>query len=241
MSLAVKPMYSGRSFSTASYLAGPDGRLQPLRPSRCPASSVEGADCCKLRTSKRRERKFGPGYALVVFRCFSHRRAFTVYPPDWTPYARRSFVALSPDGRDHVNTACEATTAWANTVFQAVVDGARGLMWPVEAQFTVDERGLMPGGVFRTQCRHIHGALVLFAISCDFDARDRERVAAAFSLDLTLLSGASARARGDPWWRSSAKAVWEVLSTLGEPGRRHLTKLVGTGCDRRYWGPTLTS
>ena len=105
----------------------------------------------------------------------------------------------------------------------------------------MDDGGFMPGGVFRTQCRHIYGALVLFAISSDCDDRNREKVAAVFSLDLTLLSGASTRARGDPWWRSAAEAVWEVLSILGAPGRRHLTKLVGQGRDRRYWGPTLTS
>jgi hypothetical protein len=239
MSLAVKPVYSGRPFSTAAYFAGPTGQLRPERPSRCPASD-DDSDICHLRISKWRERKFGPGYALVVFRCFIHGRTFAIYPPDWTPYARRSFVALSPDGADGMHDG-EVMLGWATTVFQAAVDGASGRMWPEEARFVVDDRGLVPGGVFRTQCRHIHGALVLFAISPDSDSRDREKVAATLGVDLTLLASAMIRARDDPWWRSAARAVWEVLSILDAPGRRHLPGLVGLGRDRRYWGPTLTT
>lgn len=239
MSLAVKPVYSGRAFSTAAYLAAPDGQLRPERPSRCPGPH-DDSDRCVLRISKWRERKFGPGYALIIFRCFAHRRTFTIYPPDWTPYARRSFTALSPDGADGAHDG-EVMDGWASTVFQAAVDGACGRMWPEQARFTVDDRGLVPGGVFRTQCRHIHGALVLFAISPHSDSRDREKVAATLGLELTFLARALARARDDPWWKSAGRAVWEVLSILGAPGRRHLQKLVGLGRTRRYWGPTLTT
>ena len=239
MSLSVKPVYSGRAFSTAAYLERPSGQLRPERPSRCPASGDDSVSC-HLRASKWRERKFGPGYALVVFRCFAHGLAFTIYPPDWTPYARRSFVALSPDGADGAHDT-DTMLGWAPTVFQAAVDGACGRIWPEEARFTVDDRGLVPGGVFRTQCRHIHGALVLFAISPDSDSRAQERVAATLGLDLTFLASALTRTRDGPWWRSAARTVWEVLSILEAPGRRHLQKLVGLGRNRRYWGPTLTS
>jgi len=237
MSLAIKPVYSGRTFSTAAYLVDASGQLRPERPSRCPAS-VEDSVCCHLRASKWRERKFGPGYALAVFRCFAHGCAFTVYPPDWTPYARRSFVTLSPDGADGVHDD-GAMAAWESTVFQAVVDGACGRAWPEEARFIEDDRGFVPGGVFRTQCRHIHGALVLFAISCNCDARAREKVAVMLDLNVPFLGRIVNQARDGPWWRSAAMAVWEVLSILGEPSRRYLSRLVSLGRDRRYWGPTL--
>lgn len=234
MSLSMKPVYSGYPFVTGAYRADPEGRFRPERPGRCPGWSGDSGSC-RLRASKRRERKFGPGYALVIFRCFFHRRAFTIYPPDWTPYARRSFVALSPEGTDGAPIA-DTMLGWASTVFQAAVDGACGRTWPGEARFAVDDRGLMPGGVFRTQCRHIHGAVVLFAISSNSDNRDQEKVAARLGLDLSFLRAMSL-ARDGPLWRSAAKAVEKVLSALGAPGRRYLTGLVGSGHDRRYWGP----
>jgi hypothetical protein len=237
MSLAVKPVYSGRVFSTVAYLADSSGQLRPERPVRCPASGEDSIPC-HLRASKWRERKFGPGYALVVFRCFAHGSSFTVYPPDWTPYARRSFVVLSPDGADGVHED-GPMSGWAGTVFQAVVDGAAGRAWPEEARFFEDDRGLVPGGVFRTQCRHIHGALALFAIACSSDVRAREKVAATLDLDVPFLGRIVNRARDGPWWRSAAKAVGEILSILGAPGRRHLLKLVGLGRDLQYWGPLL--
>ena len=236
MSLAVKPVYSKRTFLTAAYVVDLNGQFRPKRPCRCPTSG-DGSDSCHLRVSKWRERKFGPGYALLIFRCFVHRSVFAIYPPDWTPYARRPLVALSPDGRDGVHEEGIAT-AWASTVFQAVVDGASDRAWPCEARFSVDERGLVPAGVFRTQCRHIRGALVFFAISDDCDGRDQEKVAAALGLDLALLHAAKNRARDGPWWKGAAKAAEAVLSTLGVPGRRILCKLIGIGHSRRYWGPT---
>ena len=233
MSLAMKPVYSGRTFLSAPYSrGGDDDRLRPVRPERCPA---DGDSRCRIWSQNWRDRKRGPGYALAVFRCRTHLCIFTVYPPDWTPYARRSFVALSPDGADGFHDG-GVRLAWASTVFQAVVDAAEGKAWPQEARFIVDERGFMPGGVFRTQCRHIEGALGLFAINEEADRRCQEKVAALFGIGVPLLVQI-AGSRDGPFWKRGGEAGARVLDFLGAPGRRHFRSLVDLGGDRKYWGP----
>jgi hypothetical protein len=43
--------------------------------------------------------------------------------------------------------------------------------------------------------------------------------------------------RDGPWWKKSGEVGARVLDHLGAPGRRHLSKLVDLGGDRKYWGP----
>lgn len=231
MSLAVKPVYSKREFLTSAYCADDGGEFHPVRPLRCPDSKSG----CKIEVLRWRDRKHGPGYPLRIFRCFKHKRVFTIYPPDWTPYARKSFAALTPDGADSVFGDSERD-AWATTIFQAVVDAADGRRWPENAEFVVDERGLLPGGVFRTQCRHIHGALNLFAIVDEKNRREQEKVAAYFGVGVPFLIELT-KIRAGPWWRRTGEAVARILEHLGFPRRRYVPKFVDLGFDRKYWGP----
>jgi hypothetical protein len=231
MSLAVKPVYSGRAFVRSCYHADIAGKPRPIRPKGCPGSEEE----CWVQALKWRERKHGPGYELSVYRCRTHRRIFTVYPPDWTPYARKPFVGLSPEGEDGIPDG-GVNLAWAATVFQAVIDASEGRRWPIEASFIPDNRGLIPGGVFRTQCRHIEGALSLFAINDGADRRAQEKVAASFGIGLPFIVELT-HIRDGPWWKKTGEAGAKILHCLGSPGRRHVHKLVDLGVDRKYWGP----
>lgn len=170
-----------------------------------------------------------------MYRCCVHGKVFTLYPPDWTPYSRRSFVALGPDGSDTLHDG-GARLGWAHTVFQAIIDAAEGRRWSVEAQLVPDDRGLVAGGVFRTQCRHIRGALSLFAVNEDFRRSDQEKVGAYFGIGLPFLIELS-NIRDGPWWKRAGEAGARVLDTLGAPSQRQLPKLIDLGVDRKYWGP----
>ncbi len=234
MSLAVKPVYSGSIFVASPYVPDSNGKLRPSRPMSCP----EPASLCgNIQILKWRPRKCGPGYAFAVFRCYTHGRVFTAYPLDWTPYARKSFTDLTPDGIDKVHDD-EVRLGWAGTVFQAVIDAADGRRWPDESGGlgNIDERGLTPGGVFRTQCRHICGALSIFAIDENSNRRAMEKVTAYFGIGVPRLMDLS-NIREGPWWKAAGEAGARVLDHLGAPGRRHLENLVGLGVDRKYWGP----
>jgi len=55
----------------------------------CPLS--DGCGCDVVRHD-RRKRKTGPLHRLVVLRCRVHAITFTVYPPDFRPFARRALV-----------------------------------------------------------------------------------------------------------------------------------------------------
>ena len=65
-----------------------------------------------------RERRCGPGHALVVVRCLTHGRFFTIYPPGFVPYGRQAWptteaeVATAPALRPIRDAADEATARW---------------------------------------------------------------------------------------------------------------------------------
>ena len=83
-------------FIVSPYLPDALGQMQPIIPSGC----LQQADVqtCHLVCQMRRERKCGPGYALVVLYCRTHHCCFTLYPPGYYPYARLPLLNLKPDG-----------------------------------------------------------------------------------------------------------------------------------------------
>ncbi|MBK8976120.1 MAG: hypothetical protein IPM29_09345 [Planctomycetes bacterium] len=118
-------------FFVTPYVAGADGRLMAELPTCCPRW-VAG-ETCRVSVHHLRHRKSGPGYPLTVARCAAHRIAFTLYPPAFAPYLRRSLQRLSPDGREPVAAAPESTEdpahQWRGTLFEAAVDAEQGRAW----------------------------------------------------------------------------------------------------------------
>lgn len=94
------------------------GRMSPIIPRHCPFGG-DGEEC-RVGAHGRRERKRGPGFALVVAVCHAHGRHFTLYPPGWTPWGR---VPVLPSEESE-------TEAWESTLFVAPMDAASGVLWP---------------------------------------------------------------------------------------------------------------
>lgn len=77
-----------RPFLFADYK---DGILTEI-PLGCPWS--EPSSPCDVVLHSHRHRKTGPEHPLAICRCHAHDVAFTVYPPGFVPYARRSLLPM---------------------------------------------------------------------------------------------------------------------------------------------------
>jgi hypothetical protein len=192
-----------RDFIIGPYRLDEAGDWTTELPDRAPCGSG-----CNIRRHGERERKTGPGHPLLVIRCTVHEQSFTIYPPGFTPFARRCLI--SEHGR------CEATA------FKAALDAAEGERWS-------DFGGLR--GWWSTQWRHIARLGELFGLSTT--TRVSELVAKALGVDLHLHIEARA-AFSSGGFRYRGRAVVGVLEAVRAAGgdvlRRHLRAGHSSGC-----------
>jgi len=150
-------------------------------------------------------------------------------------------VHVTPDDLEVFDVG-EPPEAWVETAFGAAVDAAARRPWPKSAGGFIAWRkrfGREPHGVFRTQLRHMDGALVLFAL-VDSIAADQPAVAAALGIDLSDVVMAARRIRDGPAWRAKGETGTDLLGAVGRPRRSLLSGFIRLGRDRRYWGPPST-
>lgn len=233
MSLAVKPVHSKRPFVAVPYrLDAATGRWLPVMPATCPDAALVAGIPCRVRLSGWRRRKCGPEHPLAVGACRSHRRWFTLYPPAWTPFARKPLFDLTPAGDLIISE-----RQWSHTLFQALIDAADGQPWPIEARFSTDDRSSTSRGTRKTQLRHIHGAMRLLALE-ETDEHEQLAVAVALGVDLTMLVLAASRIRDGPSTAVRAEEGAEILRKASRPRSRLLLELVDRGHACQFWGST---
>lgn len=240
MSLVRKIVYSSRRFLTAPYVVDRHGSLRPERPSRC--LLAVGPGDCAVSWYGWRQRKCGPGFPLAKAHCSVHESVFTIYPPGWSPFGRRSVVAVSYAGFDIVGHEV-GLGAWMSTAFGASSDAAASRVWPESRAGIVTWRtqyGRDPYGVARTQRRHIAGVNALFALTPEH-AGEQAAVVAAIGVNLSDIVQASGRVRDGPLWEAEGKKGAAILSILGAPRRYLLSGINRLGTDRKYWGPPISA
>jgi hypothetical protein len=71
---------------------------------------------------------------LLVLYCLNHSGSFTLYPPGWMPYGRKSIDNLDMRGHFVVHESWNAKARWEETEFLAVTDAADGELWPIEGK-----------------------------------------------------------------------------------------------------------
>jgi hypothetical protein len=153
-------------------------------PGQCPWRSAD-ADCV-ISVHSLRERKSGPTHPLAICRCLTHDIAFTVYPPGFVPYARRTLLGGEP--------------STAPSFREVAADAAAGQAWPRAA----------PGGSDRWWSTQIRVVERLFhAVGGRPD--HHEAIAVAIGASLTLLTAA----HRDAGFRSRGQAALDVVEMLG--------------------------
>jgi hypothetical protein len=240
MALTQKPVVGRRAFVSLPYVqGGAGGSLRPPKPTSCPDPLATCNNRCLIHFSRWRNRVHGPGFRLASMHCLTHSRRFTVYPPGWTPYGRAPLVLLDHSGRT-VETEGQGNR-WNDTEFGALIDAARGNIWPEPVTLgpSVGEKSGELVRSRRTQRRHVAGVMQLFSIHSTATLRDRERVTLKINLDVTALENAWQRIRDGP-----------SLVVRGKEGAwllKQLPALVGSfsglillGEAQGFWGSTTS-
>jgi hypothetical protein len=143
-----------------------------------------------------------------------HKQSFTVYPPGYTPFARKRLVPRHE--------------RWEATIFEAALDAADGERWS-------DTGG--QGGRWTTQWRHI--ARLGELLGLDADGRIAEIVAKALRVDLHVHAKAREKFCSGGF-RNRGRAVVQVLEAALAAGAGMLWRLLRAGymaglCGRGFW------
>lgn len=219
------------------YHVDDQGRMVAAMPSQCPCAG-EHVEACHVVVDHFRERKTGPEHPLAVLRCTTHGRAFTVYPPGHVPYGREAIVRIAPDGsrldaaegnpplRDTVSS------LFADTWFQAALDGARGVYWNPYPPDGTDFQW------WSTQSRRLEKATQWLGVAPGMPEALRELISAAIEVDLLRLRTASQGIATTPGYRSRGEAVRGVLAEVVR-GPCILERMLLAGHVAGLWGRPL--
>lgn len=133
-------------------------------PTRC-VWWEEGAGDCDVRLHRYRHRDTGPCHPLAVVKCY-HGPAFTLYPPGYGPYKRKSVAPLIPTGEIVCvgSNAERGVPAYEGTVHGAAIDASKGERWSRDSPADDPRRR-------RTQDRHIAQSATLLGLSIDFEEK----------------------------------------------------------------------
>ena len=199
-----------RSFYSARYLPGADGRLAAAKPSKCPRSGDDDL-ACHVVVKQWCQRKCGPGHALLACICYVHG-GFRIYPLGWWRYSRS---CLFGDGDSHL---------------AAVRDGDAGSPWP--------ERAGARQATRRTQRRWTALWCKLVGVEPSLDDDARMRAALTLGLDtLTLQDGANQIRAGPTSRGGRALVILSILHHLHPAGL--LQRLLRRGFECRVWGKPI--
>ena len=195
-------------FVISPYRPNPEGVLEPFIPSKGPCG-IDSSESCHLCVDHWRERKTGPCFPILVMRCLTHKRAFTVYPPGHVPYGRVVMAPVAPDGNrlDGAEPKVDSENAFEGTYFQAAIDAKSGKAWPRQC----------PGGStfwWSTQGRHLDVAIHWLGLSPTLDPEIRQQRSQRLGCEFVLMNEACESIRCKPGYRSRGQAIVCVLKRL---------------------------
>lgn len=213
-----------RFFIIAEYRDQGSELLEPSGPLVAPCGE-EGDGACVVVRHSWRERKTGPCFPLLVVRCLSHGRSFSVYPPGHVPYGRRAIARVGFDG-SAVRDEPDSKEELARTLFEAAEDAAAGIAWGREAS---------GGGSRSTQSRQMEKAARLLGIAAGGTSVDPAVQAEVLAVDTLLLLEQRAKLLGRPGYVERGAALMKVLLSV-EKGPCLVDRLAEAGFRAGLWG-----
>ena len=195
-----------RPFVTTVYRADPDGVFVPEMPSAGVCAQRDD-QLCRLGVDHRRERTTGPGFALTVAGCHTHRCRFTLYPPGHVPYGRQALAPCAPDGAPIQASEEEPLEVFRDTLFEAALDAEQGQPWQRQGD----------GPTHRwwpSQHRQLALASRVLGLDPHLSASHREQVAELLALDLVVLHEQAATLHPNAGYRARGEALVHILQAL---------------------------
>jgi hypothetical protein len=201
-------------------------QLLPQLPDTCPVEAKDGQPC-RLYRDHFRARKTGPPFALCVMRCRTHEIGFTLYPPGYTPWGRKPWVA------DERLVTVDDDAAWLrnNTYFEAALDAAQRIVWPREK--TRDADFGIPSDL--TQACHLSRAIRLLGIN-QTPSR-REIFASLFDIPGQVLHDAARLIDQPPNLADLGRSVCTVLEAIPSTFTGVFESLAICGAAVGLWPP----
>jgi hypothetical protein len=167
-----------------------------------------------------------------------HGSAFTLYPPGYAPYARRSAAPVGAsgeivfigEGEEAVIGEAESTAkpAWCRTLFVAALDAARGDLWSRLSPPNDSRRR-------RTQGRYLLLAAALLGLTTDLDEAIAQRIADCLGIAYVLLSDQRNVYQPAFFYKDRGAAIVSVLKLI--PIDRDVAhRLNEAGYNAGLWG-----
>ena len=214
-----------RLYVVSPYYADSDGKLVAELPIFGPCHHWDQRPC-KLGIDHYRDRKTGPCFPILVIRCSTHKKGFTIYPPGYVPHGRQPLAPVAPDG--HLITEKSGAQLFRGTYFDAALDAAVGHFWPCEST-----TGSLSAR-YCTQKRHLSRTLLLFGIQPGLHERLREETSQILVLPGQLLHDSAALLQAHPNYQNQGKAICHVLNAL-EPSTSLFERLADVGAGVCLW------
>lgn len=185
--------------------------MRPVVPTSCPYRGTGEDVPCRVGIHHWRDRKEGPGHPLGVAACRAHGRAFTLYPPGWTPYGR---APLAPARADGEPVSPMPLDRWRATRFAAALDAVADRLWPRGGAYA-------GSGRWATQCRQLAALAGLVGVVGGGGVDHQHAVAQVLGLPTQVVLDAAAAvpaagSRGRT--RAVAASILAVVEAL--PGHR---------------------
>ncbi len=214
-----------RVYVVCAYYADSHGKLVAELPGFGPCHHWDQRPC-KLCIDHYRARKTGPCFPILVIRCSTHKKGFTIYPPGYVPHGRQQLAPVAPDG--HLITEKSGAQLFTGTYFDAALDAAVGHFWPCEST-----TGSLSAR-YCTQKRHLSRALLLLGIQPGLHQRLREETAHILAMPGQLLHDSAALIQTHPNYQNQGKAICHVLNAL-EPSTSLFERLADVGAGVCLW------
>jgi hypothetical protein len=233
MSLSIKPVYRNRQFVSSSYAYDAEARQWTVvsQLDHCAKNEIDPNASCHIVKGRQRARKAGPGHPLWLFKCHVHNCWFTVYPPGWVPFGRRSLVDLDPKGEAVISRNC-----WESTAFGATVDQHEKKIWPqcIAGMLAFQAKGFYSYGTRKTQLRHLHGATLIFGLNAGDGLGEKSRL--GLGIELKAYQEAFKRIRDGPGPAAQGAACTGLLGNFSQPTLLLFSKMVQRGRELGFWG-----
>lgn len=194
-----------RIYIISPYYPDSTGRLRPDLPTVGPCRDWDER-ACSVCCDHDRDRKTGPDFPLIVVRCTTHKKGFTIYPPGYVPYGRQPMAPVAPDGS--LVSTTNGAQRFVGTYFDAALDAAQQRAWPHESI----EGSLMPR--FPSQVRHLTHSALLLGIQPGLHGNLRDEIAQILLVGGQRLHDSAARIERQPGYFGLGQAICGVLDAL---------------------------
>lgn len=162
--------------------------------------------------------------------CCTAHSCFTIYPPGFSPYQRKSLGQAAYGNSGLVGTHWPKETC-RDSLFQAALDGSEGKAW---LRYWVEG----PRQWWESQRRDISKAQSLLGLALGMTQAEILAVATILDIDYLLIAEARAKIGAAPGYQCRGKGVRMVLNVLMNKGSP-LERLQLAGCRAGLWGKPL--